>query len=224
MDEFMKTLSFIIGLIFVSVSAKGQELYQKSWLIDVGLGSPMLKKGETNPVQARISVGYEIQFTESGLLGLAMRGGYAITASHAYNINETGLPSTDHELLYSYTGNSFFAAVSPMLIFEQYDSNVDRIFAELELELASHGVNIKFYEPNPVTSSNWVYFKGFFALKIGLRVAWEKNSKSRAMSIWGALHNQSPIDAIDKSIPVEWPYKFNEDLNSQWQVGISVYL
>lgn len=224
MNKIKEMFCLISLSLFVS-NATGQGLYQKSWLVDVSAGTPLLEKGGTIPIQARISGGYEIQFTESGILGLAIRGGYASTRGHRSLTDETGVVYDGGESLYSYTGNSLFVGVSPMIIFEQYDSNFDRLLIELELGLASHNVDMKFYEPTKTSTSNWVHFNGYFALKAGFRLAWKKEEGYfRAMSIWGSLHNQSPINAIEKSIPKNWPYEFIEDLKSQWQIGISVYI
>lgn len=222
--NLFRILLCLFGLSLFVNNATGQGLYQKSWLVDVSAGTPLIEKGGTMPIQARVSGGYEMQFTESGILGLAIRGGYASTKGHGNLADETGAIFVDDELLYSYTGNSLFVGVSPMIIFEQYDSNFDRLFVELELGLASHNVDMKFYQPTTTSSSNWVHFNGYFALKAGFRLAWSKDGYFRAMSIWGSLHNQSPINAIKKSIPKNWPYEFKEDLKSQWQIGISVYI
>lgn len=222
--NLLRILLCLFVLPLFAGNAAGQGLYQKSWLVDVSAGTPLLEKGGTMPIQARISGGYEIQFTESGILGLAIRGGYASTNGHRSLTDETGVIYAGDELLYSYNGNSLFVGVSPMIIFEQYDSNFDRLFIELELGLASHNVDMKFYEPTKTSTSNWVHCKGYFALKAGFRLAWKKDGYFRAMSIWGSLHNLSPIDAIEKSIPKNWPYEFREDLKSQWQIGVSVYI
>ncbi|HQN99330.1 MAG TPA: hypothetical protein PKU86_07755 [Bacteroidales bacterium] len=222
----LKVMLCLMSISLLISKATGQELYQKSWLVDVSAGTPLLEKGGTMSIQARISGGYEMQFTESGILGLAIRGGYALSRGSGKDIEESGIFYETDNLIYKYSGNTLFVGVSPMIIFEHFDSNFDRFFIESEFGLASHNVDMNIYQPlqTATTTTSSVHFKGYIALRAGFRLAWKQEGHFRAMSIWGSLHNQSPINAIEKTIPENWPYKFKEDLKSQWQIGVSYYI
>ena len=109
-----------------------------------------------------------------------------------------------------------------MLILEQ-DGALDRIYLELELGLANHSADITIYAPQRANYEGKSYCKGYFSLKAGMRFGGNEENLLKGVSLWGALHNTSPITAINDAIPNNWQYSFTEDLKSQWQIGLSVY-
>jgi hypothetical protein len=213
---------FTLSILVEESSA--QMFYQKSWLVDLSAGTSLKAKDEGTPLQVRLSGGYEVQFNEPEILGVAFRIGYTQSRGYATVPYEMDSSFEIDDLLYAYNGSTLFIGISPMIIFEQFDSNFDRLFIEYEFGIASNNAQLKIYEPTAIRNSQWTHFDGYFMLKAGFRIALKSEGGYRALSIWGSLHNQSPINAIIKSIPKNWPYKFKEDLKHQWQIGISYYI
>lgn len=236
--NLVKKLAVVAFTLLLSTGIKAQTklFYQKAWIAEIGAGSTLISNEEDAPVQMKLGIGYEVAFEKPEILGLAIKMG--ICRSKGFDTKPieqadfpfidwnsgipVDIPSNQLKPLYDYTANSFYLGVTPMLILEQ-DGALDRIYLELELGLANHSADITIYSPERANYEGKSYCKGYFSLKAGMRFGGNEENFLKGVSLWGALHNTSPITAINDAIPNNWQYSFTEDLKSQWQIGLSVY-